>query len=218
MTLEELISFYRVQSLDDSDPPFCSDELLTIYANEAQDEACRRGQMIRDASSPMCTIAYAAGDESVGLDPRIVQVVVAYVDGCPVDVLGGDQMDSIQPGWSGATTAARPTRLIAGVSAGRLHLWPTPTQVGQLKLRVLRMPLKKLANDNDKPEIRVEAHPALVEWMLYRAYSRPDPDMQDGNKAAVALRKFTEEFGSKPSARNEQWVRDGGCHVPGPIC
>ena len=217
MTLEELITLYRAQSRDDAEPYFCSDELLTIYANEAQDESCRRGQLIRDAASPMCTIAYQAGDESVPVDPRIVQVVMAFVDGYPVDVIGGDQMDAIMPGWSAATTSARPSRMISGVSAGRMHLWPTPSQTGQIKLRVLRMPLKRLVNDNDKPEIRQEAHPALVEWMLYRAYSRDDADLGDPTKAATALRKFVAEFGDKHGARNEQWVRDSDAKVPGPI-
>lgn len=217
MTLEELTALYRAQSQDTEEPYFCSDELLTIYANEAQDEACRRGQLIRDAASPMCTIAYQAGDESVPVDPRIVQVVMAFVDGYPVDVIGGDQMDAIMPGWSAATTSARPSRMISGVSAGRMHLWPTPSQPGQIKLRVLRFPLRKLANDHDKPEIRQETHPALVEWMLYRAYSRTDADMQDAAKAATALRKFVAEFGEKHGARNEQWMRDGGSLMPGPI-
>ena len=217
MTLEELITLYRAQSRDDAEPYFCSDELLTIYANEAQDEACRRGQLIRDAASPMCTIAYQAGDESVPVDPRIVQVVMAFVDGYPVDVIGGDQMDAIMPGWSAATTSARPSRMISGVSAGRMHLWPTPSQTGQIKLRVLRMPLKRLVNDADRPEIRQETHPALVEWMLYRAYSRTDADMQDAAKATTALRKFVAEFGEKHGARNEQWMRDGGSLMPGPI-
>lgn len=217
MTLGELIALYRAQSRDDAEPYFCSDELLTVYANEAQDEACRRGQMIRDAASPMCTIAYQAGDESVPIDPRIAQVMMAFVDGSPVDVIGDDQMDAIMPGWSAATTSARPSRLISGVSAGRLHMWPTPSQAGQIKLRVLRMPLKKLANGNDKPELRSETHPALVEWMMYRAYGRDDADMRDERQAAIHLQTFEAEFGSKPSARNEQWVRDGGSHAPGPI-
>ena len=51
MTLEDMIALYRAQAMDIADPPFCSDELLTLYANEGQDEACRRGQLIRDASS-----------------------------------------------------------------------------------------------------------------------------------------------------------------------
>ena len=217
MTLEDMIALYRAQAMDIADPPFCSDELLTLYANEGQDEACRRGQLIRDASSPMCTVAYAAGDESVAVDARIVQVLRAFVDGYPVDVIGSDQMDVFMPGWNASASAARPSKLVAGLSVGALHLWPTPSQPGQIKLRVLRMPLKKLANGNDKPELRIETHPALVEWMMYRAYGRDDADMRDERQAAIHLQKFEAEFGSKPSARNEQWVRDGGSHAPEPI-
>ena len=217
MTLEDMIALYRAQAMDIADPPFCSDELLTLYANEGQDEACRRGQLIRDASSTMCTVAYAAGDESVAVDARIVQVLRAFVDGYPVGVIGSDQMDVFMPGWHASTSAARPSKLVAGLSVGALHLWPTPSQPGQIKLRVLRMPLKNLANGNDQPELRIETHPALVEWMMYRAYGRDDADMRDERQAAIHLQKFEAEFGSKPSARNEQWVRDGGSHAPGPI-
>jgi hypothetical protein len=74
-----------------------------------------------------------------------------------------------------------------------------------------------MANDSDTPEIRQEMHPALVEWMLYRAYSRPDSDAQDDAKAKTALRKFVAEFGEKHGGRNEQWIRDGDSLMPGPI-
>ena len=61
----------------------------------------------------------------------------------------------------------------------------------------------------DEPEIREEAHEALVEWMLYRAYSRQDIELYDEQKARSALASFEAEFGRKTSLRNEQWVRDG---------
>lgn len=217
MTLAELITLYRAQSLDSADPPFCTDELLTLYANEGQDEACRRGQLLRDAASPMCTIAYAQGDQSVTLDPRIHAVLRAFVDGHPVDVVGADEMDAFMPTWHVQSSGQRPSRLVTGLTSGRLHLWPTPSQAGAIQLHVQRLPLKKLANDNDKPEIRQECHPALVEWMLYRAYSRQDADLRDENKAATALRKFSAEFGEKHGGRNEQWMRDRDLHAPGPI-
>lgn len=217
MTLEELIALYRAQSRDDTEPYFCSDELLASYASEGQDEACRRGQLIRDAASPLCTITYSAGDESVPVDPRIVQVLLASVDGYPVDMVAVEQMDAIMPAWASAPAAVRPNKLVTGLTTGRMHLWPTPNQPGQIKLRVLRMPLKKLVNDNDKPEIRPETHPALVEWMLYRAYSRDDTDLHNDGKAAIALAKFEAEFGRKASGRNEQWVRNGAAEGPSPI-
>lgn len=217
MTLEELISLYRAQSLDAEAPYFCSDELLTVYANEAQDEACRRGMLLRDAASPLCTVNYAPGDETIALDARIVEVIRAFVDGYPVDVVGESQMDAFMPTWHAQSTAIRPSKLVAGVTAGRLHLWPIPSQAGQIKLHVLRLPLNRLVNDADTPEIRQEMHPALVEWMLYRAYSRTDADTQDDAKAKTALRKFITEFGDKHGGRNEQWTRDGGSLMPGPI-
>ena len=217
MTLEELIALYRAQSMDVEVPYFCSDELLTMYANEGQEEACRRGQLLRDASSPMCTVSYAQGDETIALDPKISYVLRAFVGGYPVDVVGESQMDAYMPAWHAASTAIKPSKLVAGVTAGRLHLWPIPSQAGEIKLHVLRFPLRKLANDTDRPEIRQETHPALVEWMLYRAYSRTDADMQDAAKAATALRKFVAEFGEKHGGRNEQWMRDSDVHIPGPI-
>lgn len=61
------------------------------------------------------------GDESVPVNPRIIQVVMAFVDGYLLDVLGGDQMDAIMPGWSAATTSARPSRLISGAVVEARH-------------------------------------------------------------------------------------------------
>ncbi len=217
MTLEGLIALYRAQSMDTESPPLCSDELLAMYATEAQEEACRRGQLIRDASSALCTVAYGQGDESIPIDARIVQVVRAYIDGHPVETIGADQLDSFMPGWMASQASPRPSALVTGLSSGRLHFWPKPSQAGEVKLHVLRMPLASLVNDSDTPEIRPEMHPALVEWMLYRAYSRDDADLHNDSKAAIALQKFTSEFGEKRSGRNEQWMRDGGSLMPVPI-
>ncbi|CAN7474559.1 hypothetical protein LJR074_003191 [Acidovorax sp. LjRoot74] len=218
MTLAEMIALYRAQSMDIAEPPFCEDELLIIYANEGQDEACRRGQLLRDAASALCLVGYSAGDESVAIDPRIVQVARAQADGHPVGVVGADEMDASVPGWdAGSSAANRPSTLVAGLSSGRLHLWPVPTQAGRIKLQVFRLPLKKLADNTDKPEIRPELHPALVDWMLYRAYSREDSDLHNDSKAAIALARFEAEFGRKTSGRNEVWMRNGQSPMPGPI-
>ena len=77
----------------------------------------------------------------------------------------------------------------------------------------LLKPLVDLVNDDDEPEIRIEAQPAIVQWMLYRAYSKQDADTFDPQKAARALAEFEREFGRKTSARNEQWMRSD--HVVG---
>ena len=223
MKLEELITLYRAQSMDkqhstgSASDVLCDDELLTIYANEGQDEACRRGQLLRDSLSPMCTVQFAAGAEALALDARVINVLRAHIDGQPVGTLDVDQMDEDVPGWQYRDATGLPTHLVSGLTTGMLHIWPRPKQAGTLRLTVQRLPIKSMKSEADKPEIRPELHAGLVDWMLYRAYSREDTDLHNDSKAAIALGRFEAEFGRKVSGRNEEWVRQGGSALPGPI-
>lgn len=217
MTLEELITLYRAEAKDDAVPPLCSDELLALYATEGQEEACRRGELLRDSSSQMCAISIAANAETAALDPRIVRIIRARVDGQDVALVSDEVMDGIFPAWQDDTGRSRPTHLVEGMTTGALHLWPRPKDAGTIRLTVQRLPLKPLRNDNDKPEIRPELHHGIVDWMLYRAYSIQDSDLYDPTRAAQALGRFEAEFGRKTSGRNEAWVRNGQGLNPGPI-
>lgn len=217
MTLEELITMYRALAQDKADPFLCGDELLTIYANEAQNEACRRGELLRDSRHEMCSIAYVANQETVDIDPRIVKIKRAYADGHPVVDVSVDELDEVSPMWQTDSIRERPTHLVSGLTTGVRHLWPRPKEAGTITLTVQRLPLCKLANDFDEPEIREEAHMGLVEWMLYRAYSSEDTEMYNPTKAAVHEAKFIAEFGRKASTRNETWMRNGRGVSPDPI-
>ena len=209
MTLADLIVMYRAQAFDNAEPYFCSDELLTIYANEGQDEACRRGELLRSASAPFCTVAFSAGDESVALDPRIIRIKSVRVNDKIARVITDDQMGEMFPEWMDDTSRSEPTHLVEGVETGRLYLWPRPAASGTVKLVVHRLPLERMANDVDEPEIRSELHPQLVDWMLYRAHSREDVEIFNDTKARLALGRFESEFGKKASGRNEAWSRYG---------
>lgn len=225
MTLQELIDLYRAQADDRSrslggcdDDALASDAVLTIYANEAEAEACRRGQLLRDSYSAMCTIPFAAGDESVAFAPQIVRILRAAIDSKAIDVFSAEEMDCFMPGWEFQDRRDAPQRLVTGMSTGRLNLWPRPAAPGVLRLTVQRLPLKPMRDMRDKPEIRPELHPALAEWMLYRVYSSQDTELYNDAKAALCLRRFEEEFGRKSSGRNEQWVRSRDADMmPGPI-
>lgn len=209
MTLEQIIALYRHQSDDDAIPYDVEDEILTIWANEAQDEACRRGELLVSTSADFCTVAFAADDESVALDPRIVRIKRARVNGKTVSVMSADQMQEMFPEWMDDTTRTTPTHLIEGVDTGFLHLWPRPAEAGEVKITVQRMAIEPMANSTDEPEIRAELHPQLVDWLLYRAHSKDDIEIYDDTKARLALARFEAEFGSKASGRNEAWSRYG---------
>lgn len=219
MTLAELIEQYRAEALDVAEPPFATDALLTAFANEAQDEACRRGHIIRDAHSPMSRVAYEADAAFVKLNPRILRVDGAHIDGHSVAVVSDVQMQAMHCGWlTDGATAHRPTHLVEGASTGVLFLWPAPAQAGEIRLRLQRMPRVRLEAPDDEPEIAAHLHMALVQWMLYRAFDRQDSDMYDPARAARALAAFEAEFGQKSSARNEQWVGHGEQLLAPPIC
>ena len=72
MTLEQLISAYRGDADDVKTPPFVSDEDLTDYANEAQDEACVRGRLLVDST---LRLTFSAGGSPIlDLDPRVISI------------------------------------------------------------------------------------------------------------------------------------------------
>jgi hypothetical protein len=213
MNLKELIALYRAQSGDDNDPYFCEDPLLTLYANEAQVEACRRGQLLVTTSR----VELEANKEVLKLDPAAIKVMRAFVNRQPVSVLSVQDIDALHPGWQFDSPQPQTTHLVSGVTTGALHLWPCPSAQAEVLMTVQSLPNKRLCTDRDTPEIRPEAHAALVDWMLYRAYSREDNDLYNDAKAVLALRRFETEFGTKASARNEELVRSGAAMMPGPI-
>lgn len=218
MTLDEMITLYRAQARDKQPPYFCDDDELTIYANEAQMEACRRGQLLRESSAPMARIAFAAGAELVPLSNRALKILRATIVGQPVSVLSAEEMDNARPGWQADVMPLDvPQFLITGMTTDALHLWPVPREAGEIRLTVQRLPLRDLSDGSDEPEIRREAHSALVDWMLYRVYSTEDIELYNDSKAQLALKRFEAEFGSKASVRNETWVRDGLDVMPEPL-
>lgn len=217
MTLEDIIRLYRVRAQDAFEPYFCDDETLAIYINEGQDEACRRAQLLLQSTGPMCQLTFEAGAELVHLDSKVIKVLRSHVNGQSVRIVPVEYMDMSHPNWQSDEVKDVPRVLISGLTSDALHLWPVPSQAGVLRLSVQRLPMKRLQADSDKPEIRVEAHPALVEWVLHRVYGTQDADLYDPQKSEAALKKFEAEFGKKTSIRNETWVRDGAGMLPAPL-
>lgn len=213
MTLEDLINSYRAQSLDNYEPFLADNELLGLYASEAQVEACRRGQLL------VSTVKVTAepGAQDIPMPPGAVRIIRAAVNGGALDEITADAMDAYFPGWDEHENQAQPRYLISGVNTGRLSLWPRPSAQYSIRLTLQMLPSKELTNCKDVPVILPETHPALVEWMLYKVYGRTDSDLADPSKAATALRNFEAEFGRKASGRNEAWVRQGDGMMPGPI-
>lgn len=219
MTLADLITLFREEAFDSLPgyipvvgvpaPYQWSDSILKLYANEAQIEACRRADLLLDSASSFCKPVFTSGEPIIPLDPRIVDVkrirdVSQYVQLQPISAL---EMDRKRPGWE-MHTGTIPLCVVTEYQTNALRLYPIPMRDGELTMTVQRLPLADMVADTDTPEIRPEYHPALVQWMLYRAYSKQDTETCDPAKAEKALAKFTQEFGEARSARNETWRRN----------
>lgn len=208
MNLGELISAYRDESRDTNNPPFVSNARATLFANEAEAEACRRSGVLRDSTSTVCYAQASAGDPVVKISPSIIDIVRVKTSLWPYPLLPAlvDWMDDAIPGWESHVGA--PTRYVSDYQVGSIRLYPIPSADCDISMTVTRMPANRMADTKDCPEIREETHPALVKWMLYRAYSSDDTDMFNPDQANKALREFELEFGKKKSARNEQWAKE----------
>lgn len=205
MNLEELIASFREDATDKVATYLWTDEAVTRWLNEAQDEAAVRGRLLLDDSTQAVTrIAVTEGQASYQLHAKVYEIAhlhwqpsAAAHRGKPVELVTREWLDRNHPGWRVRFDC---DSMYAIQTEGALRLVPTPREAGVLTLEAYRLPLKPLVNDTDKPEIHAASHPYLVYWALHRAFSQPDADGFDPQRAATAEATFTGYFGARPDA------------------
>ena len=205
MNLEELIASFREDATDKVAPYLWEDETVTRWLNEAQEEAAVRGRLLLDDSTPaVTTIAVVAGQASYQLHPKVYEI--AHLRWQPsaaahrvkaVDLVTREWLDRNHPDWRVRLDCDAPYAI---QTEGALRLVPTPRDAGSLVLEAYRLPLKPLINEGDKPEIHAASHSYLVYWALHKAFSQPDSDGFDPQRAATAEATFTGYFGARPDA------------------
>jgi hypothetical protein len=203
MTLTQLIALFRQEADDAVAPYLFSDTAVTGWLNEAVEEACVRALLVKDwSTTAVCSIDVAAGTSAYSTHASIINITRAsfLVDG------GSDstvlyqttefELDRLQPGWREET--GEPEAFIHHDT--KIRLGCIPESAGTLSLEVNRIPLALMATGTDVPEIAARHHRTLVQWALFRAFSVPDSEVVDPNKAAMAEREFTKMFGLRMDA------------------
>ena len=202
MTLDELIAQFRSDT-DDLKPDYLSsDALVTQWLDEAQEEAAIRKSLLHESVNPaICQIAVLAGVRTYPLHPSVTLVdyaqFVATGSTRIVELTATDRLtlDKTRPGWRAETD--EPCQYIQNDATIEFNC--LPREAGLLTIEALRAPLLSLA-DSDAPEIGRAHHRHLVQWALHRCYSRPDAEVHDPKRAALALAEFTRYFGIRPDA------------------
>lgn len=203
MDLKDLIQSFRIDADDISQPHLFPTDNVILWLNEAQEEACIRKRLLFEKSDPtLCRIEVDENNGSVyELSDQIAEVVYAYV----IDAYGykyilgittREALDLERPNWR--DEVRRPRNIIHHETAIEFDCKLDASYT--LYIEVYRLPCKKLKSDGDKPEIHRLHHSNLIYWALHKAYSVPDADTMNSDKAAKSLAKFEDYFGRRPDA------------------
>jgi hypothetical protein len=212
MQLNELRRRFRVEANDLVEPYFISDEDVDAWLNDAVHEACIRGRLLHEAEDvTICRIHISAGQAQYPLDPRIYELTHLRFslghDHFEYEVkLASEEVLSHRYHSNWRTRIGDPEHAIQSDTG--LRLVPRPEQDGTLIIEGYRLPLQDMSEDAHQPEINAAHHVHLVQWVLHKAFSVPDTEFFDPNRAAIAEAKFIDYFGDRPDSNLRREVRE----------
>jgi hypothetical protein len=210
MTLGELIALARSR-LDDLEPEYrWSDDLLILWFNEAQIEACRRARLLKDSTTAaVCQIAFANDASQGALDSRVIRVERAKFGNASFQLRKRSYRDieECDMNWQDRASAT-PRYFFTDFDAGHVNVYPALATADTLNLTVIREPLAAMADMDDSPEIATRYQFSMVDFVVYRALQSGDPDSGDEQRSQTALAMFEQEFGLRSNARSERFEED----------
>jgi len=214
MTLDELIASFRVDADDaptsvgggDQDLLWKDAELARFFGEAEEEASIRKRLLFDDYTESIVQIGVVANQSSYPLDSRMFEVTKARLLRTPggptihdLHITTRDELDHVCPRWR--DEKGQPRFFIQDDTRAVL---PGIVDVAYtLRLEGYRTPLVPITADSDgsaKPEIAAIHHRFLVYWVLHRAYSKPDSETLNPQKAATALAAFEQYFGLRPDA------------------
>lgn len=215
MNLAELIQSFRVLSGDNVDEFLTSNDDVKLWINEAQAQAAIRGRLIREDALPaVCRVPLTQGLNTYPLHPSVFEIVELWVEPAsggrhrPVTLRSREWLSANVPDWRQLDQPA----CLAIQDDTTVRMVGTVATGDTLVLECYRLPLKTLAAPSDKPEIHPMHHPHLVQWVLHRAFSVPDADLFDPQRAKDAEAAFTRYFGPLPDCDARRATRTDQVH------
>lgn len=221
MTLEELIRRFRVAARDTVTPgELFSDEDITDWLNDAQEEACIRARLIReDTNTDVTRIALTVGTHTYPLHESVYELInvrLVHASGDEPSELSVQSREWLDANIAYWRTPRRPAEFVIQDDT-RIRVVGTFEDGDRIDLECYRLPLEKMAGDQDEPEIHKAHHIYLVDWALHRAFSVPDVEVFDPKRAEQAERNFTAYFGLRPDSDLRRMTREDTAHQNYPI-
>jgi len=229
MTGKELVALLRNSYLDDVKLPYLwEDPELLWFLNEAEDEACRRANLIIDDSTSndsgtagtastagqqsLCVLTVRAYQAKYTLSEKILQIkrcqlstMTAPLDG-PVSY---SELDEIMPCWMGTAgtilSNSYPCKFL-NEPCNTITFVGAPSTNDTAYLVVSRLPLVKFTLDSS-PEIGLKYHRQLCDWAAHLAFRKPDSDTLNLPLSKDYEAEFERNFGPLPTAKAERIMK-----------
>lgn len=222
MDLADLRLRFRIDATDTvTNPPLFEDEWIDMWLNDAQDEAAIRGRLLYAFADPaVCEIVTSLGQQAYVLHPSIYEIVSLWYRadgdsrGRELHLTSRENLDQSRCHWRDDRPG---TPRYAMQDDRGLVFWPLVDRPGRVTVEGYRLPLKKMVDDGDKPEINAAHHRFLVYWALHKAFSRPDAETVDPTRAVIAEREFTKYFGIRPDSDLRREMREDEPHTNKPF-
>lgn len=217
MNLVTLIDQFRRDIDDLAEPRLWSDEVVTRFADDAQDMFCRKTNGISDSSSIACEIDVELGEPFADLHPSILKIrrAMRKSDSREISVMNVEDMDRL--GYRLDQRMGHVHAMIIGMDENKVRWGHVPQLTDTIMLSVFRRPLRRLrpptADDVGctRLEVAEQHHLHLLMWMKHLAYGQQDSDTYDMRKADMYEKKFLDYCAQ---AKAEQ---DLARHVKRPI-
>ena len=222
MDTQELLQELReniLRDISDAESPTQSDFLwdtntLLRYLNEAYFRFARLSKYIQDATTPEATeITLVPGQTEYPLHSSVLEILSARYGDLSLgitktSVLNGDRRDMASPQPVYTSMKSHPVSIVVpDYELGVLKVAgePKDSDAGEtINLRITRLPLAKLKQNDPGPEIPEHMQLDILEWAAYRALRNHDFDGENVRKASshrnrfeAAIEEAVEEFRSR---------------------
>ena len=196
MTKAELLAELNL-ILDDT-VGSCSSDLLCPPAqkyrwlSEGQDKFCEDTGFFIDITNAAFQITLVAGQRDYELDDRIIKVLELWDDTRFIPPLDRPYRSDMSTLLVGEGT---PQAWLCDREPGKITIYPVPTEVKTLQMKVWRYPMTALTDG--EPEIPSRLQRACVEWAAYKVLLMHDAELRNKAKAIEHLSNY------------QQYVADG---------
>lgn len=215
MTLADLITRCRIESGDDKEPYFISDEAYVGWLNDALIEACIRGRLLYERDDfQLVYLDFPVDTDTVSLPEKWIEIDSAgiVIHGHHVlqlPILSPEEVRSKYP-KDYQSYDSMPVCVV--MNDTKLSIFPASSKPLTLKVSGYRL-ADILSDMKDVPEIHELHHRHLVDYALYHAFSVPDAEFFDENRAMISKKAFDDYFGLPKDSDFRRLSREDVPHV-----